>query len=63
MIALAMFYNHVIRYINSWLSQCSNIKKEVQILEKKQIKEGGIPNKIANISATKNSKRAEMCIK
>ena len=37
-------------------------QKEVQILKKKHVKEGGIP-KNANISVTKNSKRAEMCIK
>ena len=57
MIALTMFYNHVIRYINKLaFLRSSDIRKETD-------KGRGIPNKIANISVTKNSKRAEMCIK
>ena len=59
MIALAMFYNHHKQagFLNAQiLKRSSDIRIETD-------KGRGIPNKIANISVTKNSKRAEMCIK
>ena len=44
-------------YLNAQiLKRSSDITKETD-------KGRGIPNKIANISVTKNSKTAEMCIK
>ena len=46
MIALAMFYNHVIRYMNKLAILMLKYEKEVQMLEKKQIKEGVYQTKL-----------------
>ena len=63
MIALAMFYKHVIRYIKQAGYLNAQILKRSSDIRKVTDEGRGYTNKIADISETKNSKRDEMCIK
>ena len=56
MIALTIFYNLVIRYINKLTFCCSNIQENLRYKRKITVKRRGYTNEIANISVTNRSR-------